>query len=150
MAVLPAKLENVPDDFLHQFEGLLDLRLNQRGEVNYSHVNLHTRKRNRHSRRSAQSFKLDCKVCVHGNDRKKKVSKKDQVCARRTGKNAKCGEKKCERERFPDKWSERYKRWTKREREVEGSTQWDRRKEAKAQNKMTQHGWLASQFLLPQ
>ena len=42
MAVLPAELENVPDDFLHQLEGLLDLGLNQRGEVNYSHVHLHT------------------------------------------------------------------------------------------------------------
>lgn len=69
---------------------------------------------------------------------------------RRTGKNAKYREKKCRRERFPDKWSERYKSWSKREREVEGSTQWDRRKEAKAQNKMTQHGWLASRFQLPQ
>lgn len=42
MAVLPAELENVPDDFLHQLEGLLDLGLNQRGEVNYSHIHLHT------------------------------------------------------------------------------------------------------------
>lgn len=42
MAVLPAELENVPDDFLHQLEGLLDLGLNQRGEVNYSHVHLRT------------------------------------------------------------------------------------------------------------
>lgn len=42
MAMLPAELEYVPDDFLHQAEGLLDLGLNQRGEVNYSHVHLHT------------------------------------------------------------------------------------------------------------
>ena len=42
MAVLPAELENVPDHFLHQLEGLLDLRPNQRGEVHYSHVHLHT------------------------------------------------------------------------------------------------------------
>lgn len=42
MAVLPAKLENVPDDFLHQLEGLLDLWLHQRGEVNHSHVHLDT------------------------------------------------------------------------------------------------------------
>lgn len=40
MAVLPTELENVPDDFLHQLKGLLDLGLNQGGEVNYSHVNL--------------------------------------------------------------------------------------------------------------
>lgn len=42
MAVLPAELENVPDDFLYELEGLLDLRLNQRGEVHHSHVHLHT------------------------------------------------------------------------------------------------------------
>ena len=57
MAVLPAELENVPDDFLHQLEGLLDLGLNQRGEVNYSHVHLHTHthsKRNTNSRGLAQ------------------------------------------------------------------------------------------------
>jgi len=42
VAVLPAELENVPDDFLHHLEGLQDLGLNQRGEVNYSHVHLHT------------------------------------------------------------------------------------------------------------
>lgn len=42
MAMLPAEMEYVPDEFLHQFEGLLDLGLNQRSEVNYSHVHLHT------------------------------------------------------------------------------------------------------------
>lgn len=42
IAVLPAKLENVPDDFFHQLKGLLDQRLNQRGEVNYSNVHLRT------------------------------------------------------------------------------------------------------------
>ncbi len=42
VAVLPAELENVPDDFLHQLKGLLDLGLNQWGEVNYSHVHLNT------------------------------------------------------------------------------------------------------------
>lgn len=41
MAVLPAELENIPDDFFHQLEGLLDLGLNQRGEVDYSNIHLH-------------------------------------------------------------------------------------------------------------
>lgn len=41
VAVLPAELEDVPDDFLHQLEGLLDLRLHQRREVNHPHVHLH-------------------------------------------------------------------------------------------------------------
>lgn len=36
--------------------------------------------------------------------------------------------------------------WTKRARERGGSTHWDKRKEGKAENKMTQHGWLASRF----
>lgn len=40
MAVLPSELENVPDDFLQQLEGLLDLGLNQWGEVNDSHIHL--------------------------------------------------------------------------------------------------------------
>lgn len=44
VAVLPAELENVPDDFLHQLEGLLDLRLHQRGEVDHPHVHLQERK----------------------------------------------------------------------------------------------------------
>lgn len=44
VAVLPAELENVPDDFLHQLEGLLDLRLHQRGEVNHPHVHLHEKR----------------------------------------------------------------------------------------------------------
>lgn len=48
VAVLPAELENVPDDFLHKFEGLLDLWLHQRGEANHPHVHLH-RKRNPHA-----------------------------------------------------------------------------------------------------
>lgn len=51
VAVLPAELENVPDDFLHKLEGLLDLRLHQRGEVNHPHVHLH-RKRNPHTPQS--------------------------------------------------------------------------------------------------
>lgn len=59
MAVLPAELENVPDDFLHQLEGLLDLGLNQRGEVNYSHVHLHT-DTHRQTERARDSFKLVC------------------------------------------------------------------------------------------
>lgn len=42
MAMLPAELKYVPDDFLHQAEGLLDLGPNQRSEVHYSHVHLHT------------------------------------------------------------------------------------------------------------
>lgn len=37
-----------------------------------------------------------------------------------------------------------------REREVVGSTHWDKRKRGKAEKKMTQHGWLASRFQLPQ
>lgn len=48
VAVLPAELENVPDHFLHKLEGLLDLRLHQRGEVNHPHVHLH-RERNPHA-----------------------------------------------------------------------------------------------------
>lgn len=42
MAVLPTELENVPDHFLHQLEGLLDLGLDQGGEVDDSHIHLHT------------------------------------------------------------------------------------------------------------
>lgn len=80
MAVLPAKLENVPDDFLHQLERLLDLRLNQRGEVNYSHVNLHRKDREIETAGGQHSFKLDCKVCVHGNDKKKSVKKTSGTC----------------------------------------------------------------------
>lgn len=49
MAVLPAELENVPDHFLHQLEGLLDLGLNQRAEVHYSHVHLHTHTQRNHN-----------------------------------------------------------------------------------------------------
>lgn len=48
VAVLPAELENVPDDFLHQLEGLLDLRRHQRGEVDHPHVHLQE-KRNAHT-----------------------------------------------------------------------------------------------------
>lgn len=42
MAVLPAELEYVPDDSLHHLKRLLDLGLNQRGEVYDSHIHLHT------------------------------------------------------------------------------------------------------------
>ena len=40
------------------------------------------RKRDGNSRRSAKSFKLDCKVCVHGNDKKKKkkMAKTSGMC----------------------------------------------------------------------
>lgn len=51
MAVFPTELENVPDDFLHQLEGLLNLRLDQRGEVNYSHVHLHMHKKSKRKQR---------------------------------------------------------------------------------------------------
>lgn len=44
VAVLPAELEHIPDDFLHQLEGMLDLGLHQRGEVNHSYVHLKTHK----------------------------------------------------------------------------------------------------------
>lgn len=40
VAVLPAELENVPDQLLHQLEGLLNLRLGQRSEVDHSDVHL--------------------------------------------------------------------------------------------------------------
>ena len=41
VAVLPAELESITDDFLHQLKGLLDLGARQRSEVNNSHVHLH-------------------------------------------------------------------------------------------------------------
>lgn len=50
MAVLPAELENVSDDFLHKLEWLLNLGLDKRGEVNYSHVHLHTKESRRESK----------------------------------------------------------------------------------------------------
>lgn len=60
MAILPPELENVPDNFIHQLEGLLDLGLNQRGEVNYPHIHLQ-RKRNPNSRGLAkQIIAKDC------------------------------------------------------------------------------------------
>lgn len=72
MAVLPAELEDVPDDFFYQLEGLLDLRLNQRGEVNDSdvHLHTHTRTHNPNSRGLAHTLKLDCKKGAQGNERK--------------------------------------------------------------------------------
>lgn len=40
-AVLPPELEDVPDYFLHQLEGLLDLGPNEGGEVHHAHIHLH-------------------------------------------------------------------------------------------------------------
>lgn len=40
--MLPAELKDVPDHFLHQLKGLLDVWLHQRSEVYHPHVHLHT------------------------------------------------------------------------------------------------------------
>ena len=41
VAVLPPELEDVPDYFLHQLEGLLDLGPSEGGEVHHAHIHLH-------------------------------------------------------------------------------------------------------------
>lgn len=54
MAVLPAVLENVSDNFLHHLEGLLDLGLNQRCEVYNANIHLHTHNEQDSKRKSKQ------------------------------------------------------------------------------------------------
>lgn len=92
MAVLPTELENVPDDFLHQLKGLLDLGLNQGGEVNYSHVNLQREEIQTAGGGLAQTLKLDCRECAHGNVVKESGRKRAVRCDQKG--NVKCAKKK--------------------------------------------------------
>ena len=148
MAVLPAELEYVPDHSLHQLEGLLDLGLNQRGEVHDSHVYLHTQEHTHtHTQREEQQgLKPHSYERTHGNVEKYSVKEEEAVVRRKE--NTKRGEK-CWRERLPDKWWERYKEERERERE-RGINRLGQKKEERLKNKMTQHGWLVSWFQLPQ
>lgn len=99
--MLPAELENVPDDFLHQLEWLLDLGLNQRGDVYDAHVHLqpHTQ--------TAAGGKHTCKPHF-----KEGACEDDDKTEKRKRRSARGGsrmpsvEKNAGRERLPDKWQE--------------------------------------------
>lgn len=107
MAVLPAELENVPDDFLHQAEGLLDLGLNQRSEVNYSYIHLHTHTYTQQEESIQQRVSTDLKTRLQRvftwDWKKKKGAKAEQVGVKRKEKML----------------AKEIQRWTKREKKVE-------------------------------
>lgn len=125
VAVLPAELENVPDDFLHQLEGLLDLRRHQRGEVNHPHVHLHG-KRNAHAPFSTHRRMMGGKNRYVGRER--------DWSHLLPGKGQKGeGEKDGGRDR--ERGEDQHRRIKDKEQ---------------AENKMTQHGCLTRWFRLPQ